>query len=146
MEFAEDHWRGSRSMRNRRAWSFLSTPFPSRPSFSWNAWACWHGKLRRGAEQQDVAGAYGGHRKPMFLSTGMSPFSEIDKRRCDIAIQILSNCDSSVYVRVSHTAGKAWFEICSGNTGSAIVAPLAFRPFGYYLFWACRCHPRSRRA
>jgi len=79
MEFAEDHWRGLKKHAEQKGLVFLSTPFSRAGHLSLGTPG--HAGMEScvgGAEQQDVAGAYGGHREANVPIHGMSPFSEID--------------------------------------------------------------------
>lgn len=100
MEFSEDQWRGLKEHAERKGLVFLSTPFSEQAAalldnIGMPAWKIASGELNNQMLLDRIA-ATG---KPILLSTGMSPFSEIDRtvnvlraKSCSLAVM---QCTSS---------------------------------------------------
>lgn len=100
MEFSEDQWRGLKEHAEQRGLVFLSTPFSEQAvalldDIGMPAWKIASGELNNPMLLDRIAETG----KPILLSTGMSPFSEIDRavnmlcsKSCSLAVM---QCTSS---------------------------------------------------
>lgn len=92
MEFTEDQWRGLRKHADDRGLYFLSSPFSLEAvemlqNLGIEAWKIASGEVGN----LDLLRAVADTRKPVFLSTGMSPYAEIDE-----AVRIFHLADAPV--------------------------------------------------
>ena len=79
MEFTEDQWRGLKTHAEERGLVFLSSPFSSEAvalleRIGVVAWKVASGEVNNGPLLDEMLRS----RKPMLLSSGMSPFAELD--------------------------------------------------------------------
>lgn len=100
MEFREDQWRGLKEHAESKKLVFLSSPFSEKAaelleSIGVPAWKVASGEINNRLLLDRLAGTG----KPLLLSTGMSPFSEIDRtvnrlksQACQVAVM---QCSSS---------------------------------------------------